>query len=371
MAVRRIITNRAKKSIRNLYWRSTRKSIQRKQETKSLVDAMLELVDATPLVPSSESRGVLGIWKSKGYTIFESTHCFVRYSSGIGYKPIDNKKNLKRKWYFACVVDYRRNTIYIVNAVFAKYIDRLTDNTPTAMRFMSAMKGVITKRNKRDAERRQLALQFSENESKHYKLQKLISECIDRYLRNKLHNKLLYEAKKANANDANFEKWKSVFNVYLSEMIDELQTDYLNQFGLSIRINPNYIFNGWKNRWLAVYERSSQQILNGIISIAINYPCLYSEMCKRRIDKDKFNIEAQAKITVGHEIGHGLVDYIKRMNLKPSELKELPNLAIIVKCGARKEETLVEEFGQYQFPEATSMWDSVLADALEELQSMS
>ena len=172
------------------------------------------------------------------------------------------------------------------------------------------------------------------------------------------------------ANDANFEKWKSVFNVYLSEMIDELQTNYLNQLGLTIMINPNYIFNGWKSRWLAVYERSSQQILNGIISIAINYPHLYSEMCKRRIDKDKFNIEAQAKITVGHEIGHGLVDYIKRMNLKPSELKELPNLAIIRKCSEKKEETLVEEFGQYQFPEATSMWDSVLADALEELQSI-
>ena len=210
---------------------------------------------------------------------------------------------------------------------------------------------------------------FSESLERKKALQ-LIKECVDRYLRNKLHNKLLYEAKKANANDANFEKWKSVFNVYLSEMIDELQTNYLNQLGLTIMINPNYVFNGWKSRWLAVYERSSQQILNGIISIAINYPHLYSEMCKRRIDKDKFNIEAQAKITVGHEIGHGLVDYIKRRTLEPSELKELPNLAIIRKCGERKEETLVEEFGQYQFPEATSMYDSVLADALEELATL-
>ena len=70
-------------------------------------------------------------------------------------------------------------------------------------------------------------------------------------------------------------------------------------------------------------------------------------MCKRRIDKDKFNIEAQAKNTKGHEIGHGMVDYIKRMNLKLSGLKELPNLAIIRKCGEKKkEETLVEEYGK-------------------------
>ena len=46
---------------------------------------------------------------------------------------------------------------------------------------------------------------FSESLERKKALQ-LIKECVDRYLRNKLHNTLLYEAKKANANDANFEK---------------------------------------------------------------------------------------------------------------------------------------------------------------------
>lgn len=47
-----------------------------------------------------------------------------------------------------------------------------------------------------------------------------------------------------------------------------------------------------------------------MITIAVNYSHLYEEMRKRGIDNDDFNIEAQAKITVGHEIGHGIVYYL-------------------------------------------------------------
>lgn len=183
MAVRRVITRRAKNNIRNLYWRSTRKSIQRKQETKSLVDAMIELVNSTPLSPSYENRGILGVWKNKGYTIFESTHCFVKKSNGIKCKPMNSKKNLERKWYFACVVDIRRNTIYIANAVFAKYTDRLVDDdTPTAIKFMNAIKGNHTKQSIQDAERRQLTIPFPKNESKQSCLQQLINECVEECL---------------------------------------------------------------------------------------------------------------------------------------------------------------------------------------------
>ena len=132
-------------------------------ETKSLLDAMLKLVDSTPLMPSNECRGILNIWKRKGYTIYESTHYFVRQSSGIECKPMNSKNNLKRKWYFACVVDVRNNNVYVVNAVYSKYIDRLADDTPTAIRFMSAMKGVYTRIKKQEAGKRQMKINFPEN----------------------------------------------------------------------------------------------------------------------------------------------------------------------------------------------------------------
>ena len=68
-----IITNRAKKNIRNLYWRSSAKSIQRNMETQSLLDAMLKLVNTTPLTPSKECRGHIEYLEKKGNDILVVT----------------------------------------------------------------------------------------------------------------------------------------------------------------------------------------------------------------------------------------------------------------------------------------------------------
>lgn len=166
-----------------------------------------------------------------------------------------------------------------------------------------------------------------------------------------------------------FNEWKSAFDGYMLEMIEELQSAYLDELGLSISVNSDYVFNGGKNRWLAAYERRSRKIRSGIVSIAINYPLFYGEMAKRNIDEDDFNIEAQARITIGHEIGHGLVDYIKNLKLDADALSKMPNVKCVVDCNGRKEEDLVEEFGEYQFSDATDVYDSVLNDAMEELKS--
>ena len=198
------------------------------------------------------------------------------------------------------------------------------------------------------------------------RLRGMVRECVSR---------VLSEAGRAKVNNGFNEKaflrWKKKFDSYLSEMLSELRSDYLDVLGLSVEINSNYAFVRGKGRWLAVYEKSSGRIANGVISIGINYPLLYSKMCKMRTDRDSFNIEAQARITVGHEIGHGLVDFIRNMNIPSSvSLSEYPNLSLILKCSPRKEESLVEEFGEYQFPDATSCWGSVLCDALEELNEL-
>lgn len=210
------------------------------------------------------------------------------------------------------------------------------------------------------------------NPVRHKTIHQIINECVSKRLRKYSNESVnINESRQqANQTDKGFERWKKVFDRYLSEMVAELQTDYLNNLHLTININSNYIFNGSKNRWLAAYERRSRQIENGIVSIAINYPRLYSKMRQMHTDKDRFNIEAQARITIGHEIGHGLVDYIRLLDIKPSMLSEMPNVKIIMYCGERKEERLVEEFGEYQFPDATECWSSVLCDALEELNNI-
>ena len=173
-------------------------------------------------------------------------------------------------------------------------------------------------------------------------------------------------------NDKNFHIWKNTFNAYLKEEIQELQENYLDKLGLKIKINDNYNFNTrGKRKWLAAYERQSRQILDNVIAIAINYKHLYEEMKKRDIEQDDFNIEAQARITIGHEIGHGLVDYIKNLKVNDDTLNKLPNTRIIKQIRTtRQEETIAEEFGEQQFPMATRQYDSILGDALEELTTL-
>ncbi len=161
--------------------------------------------------------------------------------------------------------------------------------------------------------------------------------------------------------------WKKLFDEFMHDNIAELESRYLNRLGLKILIDEDYNFSGAKSKWLAVYEKRYNRIEEGNIPIGINYKTIYLEMVKKNTDKDTFNIEAQARITIGHEIGHGLVDYIQSLNIRPEELKNMLSVYKIRECGKTKEEKLVEEFGESCFWEATGVYSCELRDALDEL----
>jgi hypothetical protein len=107
---------------------------------------------------------------------------------------------------------------------------------------------------------------------RHKNLQQIISECVSKCLRKYLNENVnINEVRQqANQTDKGFERWKKVFDSYLSEMVNELQTDYLNNLDLTINISSDYVFNGGKSRWLAAYERRSRKIANGYVQNAVN-----------------------------------------------------------------------------------------------------
>lgn len=146
-----LITNRAKQSIRGLYFQSTRGNLNRREETLSLLDALIAIVENTPLKSSANSMGVLSNWRSKGYTILETSHNFIRKMDKNAKTPFlkakrqTSKSDNKRKWYFACVVDSATNTTHIADAVFAPYLDRVRKELPSAISFTAAMRGLVTR----------------------------------------------------------------------------------------------------------------------------------------------------------------------------------------------------------------------------------
>lgn len=152
--------------------------------------------------------------------------------------------------------------------------------------------------------------------------------------------------------------FKNKFDGYLKEAISEANL-MLEKYGLSISVADRYNFYGKK--WLAAYINSYNDIMNGKINIAINYPLMYSCMKDRGIENDDFNIEAQAKITTMHEAGHGIVNWLK-LKHRNSLLKEIPDIK-----NSSVEEEIVEEFGQSFFPEATGVYGSKLENILDKL----
>ena len=174
-----------------------------------------------------------------------------------------------------------------------------------------------------------------------------------------------------NEQNDDYSTFYNVFIGYVNEMILELQNDYLSQLGLKISLDFNYAFKN--KRWFAAYEGTKNMIGDGVILIALNVPYLYKCMKEKGIDKDEFNIEAQARITVGHEIGHGIVDYL--LNWYDGENDLVDGLIHDYYDGELDEEELVEEFGRCLFPEATRVWSSelmgIVADIIEHPQGQS
>lgn len=160
-----------------------------------------------------------------------------------------------------------------------------------------------------------------------------------------------------------FSVWKDKWDEYMSYTIRDCQKDYLDEWGLKVELDPDYAFTGGKAKWVAAYERQSRRIKTGVIPIAINYRQMYSKMRGARLDKNEYNIEAHARITIGHEIGHALCDYIRllpsdeiryiRENLPKDYARDFER--IVSGSNRKYEEELVEEFGESMFTDATGV----------------
>lgn len=160
-----------------------------------------------------------------------------------------------------------------------------------------------------------------------------------------------------------FSIWKSKFDDYLMEMISQLTDRYLRYFGLNVEIDGSYNFG--RKPWLACYEETSGKLENGTMLIAINYQRMYNGMVERGIDKDEFNIEAQARITIGHEIAHGLIDYL--VGYCDVESDVVDEFVRDYYNGDIDDEKVTEEFGEMMFPEATGRYSSYLGNVLDNI----
>ena len=118
--------------------------------------------------------------------------------------------------------------------------------------------------------------------------------------------------------------------------------EYLTDFGLSCTLNTKYDFSGYYKDCVAVYQYRSV-MNNGKMRVAINLPLIMSH--------DDIDIEEQIRISLWHEVGHGIVQWIKSLRRKDTQMKTNIFKGQIVKdlrYILNNEEDVVEEFGEYQ-----------------------
>lgn len=141
-----------------------------------------------------------------------------------------------------------------------------------------------------------------------------------------------------------------MYDNIINSFLQELQT-FLTPFGLSVRHNPKYDFRTCPDA-LAVYQNRS--VLRGPIRIALNIPAIV-EGC-RECGAD---VEEQIKISLAHECGHGLVQWLKhlrRVDTQKGTKLFTSRMRRELKEFTTYEEAYVEEFGEsFMFHESSEL----------------
>lgn len=192
-----------------------------------------------------------------------------------------------------------------------------------------------------------IKINTSESMNENIILESLVSHLVRNYL--------LEDNNRPNA----YQVWLNKFDKFAKLTIEELQNDYLNPLGLKLNVEYSEDTN---TQNLAVCK----PIYDTNLKIVVFTKKMYIQMKQRRIDKDAFNIEAQARITLGHEVGHGIVDYL--IDYYVGKDKTISEFRRDVFNGNIDEEELVEEFGESMFPEATGVWSSELSYIISKIQ---
>lgn len=132
--------------------------------------------------------------------------------------------------------------------------------------------------------------------------------------------------------------------------------EYLNVYSMSVVYNSKYNFSDYYSDCIAVYQRNSVKTY-GKIRIGINIPLL-----KSFIKKNKKKIQKQIEISIWHEIGHGIVEFLKGLRRKDTQCgtkifrgKMLSDFKYII----NDEEYYVEEFGNSMATNGDGIFSSI------------
>lgn len=149
-------------------------------------------------------------------------------------------------------------------------------------------------------------------------------------------------------------RWEETFDNSVSSSLDEIRITYTDPLGLEVEEIP-YEFVGIESEWMGAYLRKKNLLKDGKIVFALNRDKIYDRMKSCLLHRSMRNTKMQAQILVYHEVGHGLLDYVR--SLQPTEI-QIPNV---------DDETIVTEFARHSSERYTLEFNSILEKLVFEI----
>ena len=162
-------------------------------------------------------------------------------------------------------------------------------------------------------------------------------------------------------------RWDEAFENSVKSSLDEIKCKYLDALGLEAEEIP-HVFTERDKDCFAIYLHEEDRLKDGKIVFALNREKIYNEMKRLLLHRNRKNTAMQARILVFHEVGHGLVEYMRNLNL--TETGRYTSEVLATTRFSSDEENIVRQFGRHSCEGNTLEFESVLEKAVFEIIEM-
>lgn len=161
--------------------------------------------------------------------------------------------------------------------------------------------------------------------------------------------------------------WHETFEGSVKSSLYEIKCKYLDTLGLEVEEIP-HVFTERDKDCFAIYLHEEDRLKDGKIVFALNRERIYSRMKRLLLHRNRKNTAMQARILVFHEVGHGLIEYMRSLDL--TETGRYTSEVLATTRFSSDEENIVIQFGRHSCERDTLEFESVLEKAVIELIEM-
>lgn len=159
--------------------------------------------------------------------------------------------------------------------------------------------------------------------------------------------------------------WTTLFRSYVEQACARLDTETLRQLGLKTLVLWDHPLSKSNPKWCAAYLRSENKLKDGIVAFTFNLGRIHLQSTLIGKSRDTDNIRMQAEVLTAHETAHGIIDFIRSLNMEHP--LQYTQKVLATRRFSKEEEDIAEEYGRFFSEGYKGVTSSILNEALKEI----